>query len=258
MSSRICRSAHIPVESVCAAVEAKRTPGFEEIDEPMMMLVSWARGSITPTAFPLALQTVSREIPASRAVLIGDCTSALRSQIASVPIFGGRPRQAPLRLAATIPSACRSRRRLVSTSAKGARHVEKRLAGSGRGIHGLSGRGDVGAPLPELRDNDLEILHRACQTFDARDCQSLARMDEVKEGPEFGPGLEGGAAAGLGPDHGAARGIERRDLGHRNPVRGRDPGMTDSGRRSVRYVPESCLVAPSPSDDFANPCLASA
>ena len=41
---------------------------------------------------------------------------------------------------------------------KDAKHVEERLAGSGRGIRGLLSRGDVGVPLPELRDNDLEIL----------------------------------------------------------------------------------------------------
>ena len=56
------------------------------------------------------------------------------------------------------------------------------------------------------------------------------RTDEVEDDPEFGPVLEGAAAAGLGPDHGAARGLERRDLDIRVLVRGRDPGIAYPGR----------------------------
>ena len=50
---------------------------------------------------------------------------------------------------------------------------------------------------------NLEIAHRAREAVDARDDQRLAGMDEVEDGPELGPSLEGGAVAGLGADHGA-------------------------------------------------------
>ena len=60
-------------------------------------------------------------------------------------------------------------------------------------------------------------------------------MDEVEDDPEFGPVLDGGAAAGLGPDYGAARGLERRDLGRGVLARGRDPDIAYPGRRSVHF-----------------------
>ena len=47
---------------------------------------------------------------------------------------------------------------------------------------------------------------------------------------EFGTSREGGAVAGLGADHGAARGLQRRHLGIEVLVRGRDPGIADAGR----------------------------
>ena len=94
----------------------------------------------------LALQTVPREIPISRAIPVGDRPSAILALIASMSIFGGRPRQALLRLAALIPSACRWRRRLDSNTGKDPKHVKEGLAGSGRGIHGRSGAAML-APL---------------------------------------------------------------------------------------------------------------
>ena len=57
----------------------------------------------------------------------------------------------------------------------------------------------------------------------------LAGMDEVEDGLQFGPSREGGAVAGLGADHGAARGLKRRRLGIEVLLRGRDPGIADSG-----------------------------
>ena len=112
---------------------------------------------------------------------------------------------------------------------KDAEHVEERLAGSGRGVHGLFGGGEMGALVFECRDNDLKITHRARQAVDARDHQRLAGMDELKDGPELGPSREGGAVAGLGADHGAPCGLKRRRLGIEVLVRGRDPGIADAG-----------------------------
>ena len=61
---------------------------------------------------------------------------------------------------------------------KDAEHVEERLAGSGRGVHGLFGGSEMGALVLECGDDDLEITHRARQAVDARDHQRLAGMDE--------------------------------------------------------------------------------
>ena len=63
---------------------------------------------------------------------------------------------------------------------KDAEHVKERLAGSGRGVHGLVGGGEMGALVLEGRDNDLEITHRARQAVDTRDHQRLAGMDESR------------------------------------------------------------------------------
>ena len=51
------------------------------------------------------------------------------------------------------------------------------------------------------------------RAVDARDHQRITRMDEIEDGPQFGTSREGGPAAGLGADHGAACSGERRDLG---------------------------------------------
>ena len=87
----------------------------------------------------------------------------------------------------------------------------------------------MGALVVEGCDGDLEITHRARQAVDARDHQHLAGMDEIENGLQFGPSREGGAVAGLGADHGAARGLKRRQLGIEVLVRGRDPGIADAG-----------------------------
>ena len=81
----------------------------------------------------------------------------------------------------------------------------------------------------EGRDDELQITHRAREAVDARDDQRLPRVDEVEDGAQFGPSLEGGAVAGLGADHGAARSVKRRQLGIEVLVRGRDPGIADAG-----------------------------
>ena len=62
-----------------------------------------------------------------------------------------------------------------------AEHVEERLAGSGRGVHGLFGSGKMGALVLECRDDDLKIVHGARQPVDVRDHQRLARMDEIED-----------------------------------------------------------------------------
>ena len=111
-----------------------------------------------------------------------------------------------------------------------AEHVEERLAGRGRGVHGLFGSSEMGALVLEGRDDDLEITHRARQAVDARDHQRLVGMDEIEDGPQFGASREGGAVAGLGADHGAACLLERRNLGIEVLVRGRDPGVADASR----------------------------
>ena len=87
----------------------------------------------------------------------------------------------------------------------------------------------MGALVLEGRDDDLKVTHRARQAVDTRDHQRLAGMDEVEDGLEFGPSREGGAVAGLGADHGAARGLKRRQLGIEVLLRGRDPGIADAG-----------------------------
>ena len=107
----------------------------------------------------------------------------------------------------------RSGRRGRRRRGKDAEHVEKRLAGSGRGVHGLFGGSEMGALVFECRDDELEITHRARQAVDARDHQCLTGMDEIEDGPKFGTAREGGAVAGLGADHGAACGLKRRHLG---------------------------------------------
>ena len=88
----------------------------------------------------------------------------------------------------------------------------------------------MGALVLECRDNDLEIAHRACQAVDARDHQRLAGMDEFEDGLQFRTSRKGGAVAGFGADHGAARGLQRCHLGIEVLVRGRDPGIADAGR----------------------------
>ena len=62
----------------------------------------------------------------------------------------------------------------------------------------------MGALVLEGCDDELEITHRARQAVDARDHERLAGMDETEDGLQFGTSREGGAAAGLGADHGAA------------------------------------------------------
>ena len=87
----------------------------------------------------------------------------------------------------------------------------------------------MGALGLEGRDDALEVTHRARQAVDARDHQRLAGMDEIEDGPQFGTSPEGGAIASFGADHGAARGLKRRELGIDVLVRGRDPGIADAG-----------------------------
>ena len=91
----------------------------------------------------------------------------------------------------------------------------------------------MGALVLEGRDDELEITHRAREAVDTRDDQRLAGVDEVEDCLEFGTSREGGAVAGLGADHGAARGFKRRELRIEVLVRGRDPGVADAGGWSV-------------------------
>ena len=112
---------------------------------------------------------------------------------------------------------------LMASIGKDAEHVEERLAGSGRCVHGLFGSGKMGTL--ECCDDDLKIVHGARQPVDARDHQRLVRVDEIEDDPELGTTREGGAVAGLG----ASCGIECRDLGIGVLVHGRDPGIADAG-----------------------------
>ena len=57
--------------------------------------------------------------------------------------------------------------------------------------------------------------------------KSVKKINSYLIGP---PSLEGGAGAGLGPDHGAPGRRERCDLGIEVLVGGRDPGIADAGR----------------------------
>ena len=84
------------------------------------------------------------------------------------------------------------------------------------------------AVVLESRDDELQIAHRAREAIDTRDDQRLAGVDEVEDGSEFGTSREGGAVAGLGADHGAARGLKCRELPIEVLVRGRDPGIADA------------------------------
>ena len=73
------------------------------------------------------------------------------------------------------------------------------------------------------------LSYRARQAVDAHDHERLAGMDEIEDGLQFGPSREGGAVAGLGADHSAARSLKPRQLGIEVLVRGRDPGIADAG-----------------------------
>ena len=60
-------------------------------------------------------------------------------------------------------------------------------------------------------------------------------MDEVEDGLQFRTPVQRGAAAGLGPDHGAAGGLEGLDLGVQGLVRGRDPSIADPRSETVHF-----------------------
>ena len=66
-----------------------------------------------------------------------------------------------------------------------------------------------------------------------RDHQRLVLVDEVEDDPEFGIAVEAGA--GIGPDHGTFRCLERCELGIVDLVHSRDPGKTGADGRTVRF-----------------------
>ncbi len=87
----------------------------------------------------------------------------------------------------------------------------------------------MGALVLQYRDNRLQVAHGPGQPIDAGDNKGLAGVDEVENGLQFRASVQGGAAAGLIADHGAARSLKRLHLGVQGLVRRRDPGIADPG-----------------------------
>ena len=93
-----------------------------------------------------------------------------------------------------------------------AQHVEKRLPGGSRRIYRLFGRLERRALGPKLANDVLEVADRPGQPVYARDRQHVAVPDEVEDSAQLVAPRSRCAASLLGPNHVAARPLERRDL----------------------------------------------
>ena len=114
-------------------------------------------------------------------------------------------------------------------------HVEKRLAGRGRGVDGLLRRRQMGAFLLQSRDNGLQIAEAARQPVDARDHKRFARLDECQDGLQLVPPIQAGSALLLGPDHAASSRLQGDHLCVEVLIYGRGSRIADHVAGSVHF-----------------------
>ena len=115
-----------------------------------------------------------------------------------------------------------------------AEHVEERLAGRGAGVDRLLGRLQRDTAGLQLVHDVLEVLQRTRQAVDAGDHERVAGAQEIEQQLQFGAAVATRAAGLLGPDHLAARRLQRGALDREVLVEGGDPGVTVKGHERCR------------------------
>jgi hypothetical protein len=110
-----------------------------------------------------------------------------------------------------------------------AEHIEERLAGGGAGVDGLLRRLQRDTAGLELVHDVLKVLQRARQAVDAGDHERVAGAQEIEQYLKFGAAVAARAACLLGPDHLAARRLQRGALDREILVEGGNPGVTVEG-----------------------------